>query len=214
MPSQKPSWKGTPVVERRVQRKAALIAATLQIVGDAGTWAVTTKAVSAHAGMIERYVYESFTSRDDLLRSTFDDALKRGIDAMSEAFEREPDLDFNARTRRVLETVLDLIGDEPGLYRILFVDSAVDPVLRDRHDALHVNLETFCRTLIAQDTVDARDDNEIQVAVISVVGVATSLLTAWMGGRLTLDRDRLLDAAVNVIQTLIPTTVGQSAAHK
>lgn len=214
MSSQKTSWKGTPVAERRVQRKAALISATLQIVGDSGTSAVTTKGVSAHAGMIERYVYESFSSRDDLLRSTFDDALKRGIDAMSEAFGREPHLDFSARTRRVLETVLDLIEREPGLYRIVFVDAAVDPVLRDRHDALHANLEAFCRTLLTEDTVDIRDDDEIQVVVISAVGAAISLLTAWMSGRLTLDRDRLLDATVDVLQTLIPATASQSSAHR
>ena len=213
MSSRKTSWKGTPVAERRVQRKAALIAATLQIVGDAGTSAVTTKAVSAHAGMIERYVYESFTSRDDLLCCAFDDALQRSTDAMREAFGRESDLDFRARSRRALDAVLDLIERESGIYRIIFVDAAVDPVLRDRHNALQINLEAFCRTLFSQDTVELPDDDEIQVVITSVVGVATSLLTAWMSGRLTLDRPRFFEAGVRILETLIPIGPGHQVAR-
>jgi AcrR family transcriptional regulator len=60
-------WGGTTLTERREARRTALLEAALDLIGEAGAAAVTMRAVCRRAGLTDRYFYESFSDRDDLL---------------------------------------------------------------------------------------------------------------------------------------------------
>ncbi|WP_280503073.1 TetR/AcrR family transcriptional regulator, partial [Nocardia farcinica] len=60
-------WGGTTLTERREARRAALLEAALDLIGEAGAAGVTMRAVCRRANLTDRYFYESFSSRDELL---------------------------------------------------------------------------------------------------------------------------------------------------
>ncbi|MGV7904576.1 TetR family transcriptional regulator, partial [Mycobacterium kansasii] len=53
-------WRGVSAEDRRSARRAQLLEACLDVVGDAGVEAVTADAVAQRAGLSKRYFYEAF----------------------------------------------------------------------------------------------------------------------------------------------------------
>ena len=60
-------YRGVSADDRRADRRARLLEAGLDLVGEVGVAEVTAEAVAARAGLSKRYFYESFADRDALL---------------------------------------------------------------------------------------------------------------------------------------------------
>src|SRR3954468_17616405 len=60
---------GSTLADRAAARRAALIEAGVELLGTEGAAGVTVRAVCRGAKLTERYFYESFDSRDALLRA-------------------------------------------------------------------------------------------------------------------------------------------------
>jgi AcrR family transcriptional regulator len=203
MPDLTRSWAGTTLAERRTERRAALMSSALALISEHGTAAVTTKAVCDRAGIIERYLYESFASRAELLRTVFDECLQRGSAATLAGFAKDPNAPRAVRARDSINAVLDLTDQEPGIVRLLFVDAAVDPALREQYNALQTNLETLCRKLLDEAAVPLPDEDERMVITTILVGAAKSLLTACASRRLTVERETIVNTMVRTAQSLL-----------
>lgn len=65
------AYAGKSLDERRAERREKLLAAGLAVIGELGYSAATVKAVCAHAGLTERYFYESFENGEALLSAVY-----------------------------------------------------------------------------------------------------------------------------------------------
>tara|TARA_Y100000782_G_scaffold115436_1_gene158397 strand:- start:1200 stop:1799 length:600 start_codon:yes stop_codon:yes gene_type:complete len=66
------SLKGMSMSERKAWRRKQLLEAAIQTYGQKGFDQTTVKDVCLSAGLTERYFYESFTNRDELLMAAFE----------------------------------------------------------------------------------------------------------------------------------------------
>src|SRR4051812_40220917 len=66
------SYGGKTAAERVAERRARLVAATIDVLATSGEAHATMTAVCAAAGLTERYFYESFESLEDALLAALD----------------------------------------------------------------------------------------------------------------------------------------------
>lgn len=197
MASTERRWGGKTRDQRQAERRARVLDAATDIVGREGAVALTTRAVSRRTGLIQRYIYESFDSRDDLLRTVFDVQLERVLSSLQVAYtEAQADdvLDNMATAFRV--TVLDLMQSDPRIVRILTVEATADQALQDRADVMVASLEQ-----LVVDVVLAQRDSELtamqqRFLAKSLVGGALAVFRAWAGGALSLSPEEFVETAV------------------
>src|ERR1700690_3386694 len=78
-------WRGQSPAQRSAVRRGQLLPAGLEMFGTAGWRQSTVRGICAAAGLSERYFYESFASRDELLLAVYDDLNAREFVMFSEA---------------------------------------------------------------------------------------------------------------------------------
>src|SRR3979411_2195992 len=83
-------YRGVSAQDRRTGRRAQLIEAALDLIGDEGLAATTMTAVCARAKLTERYFYEGFKDRDEPRVSVPDASVAEMDVAMSEALASSP----------------------------------------------------------------------------------------------------------------------------
>jgi AcrR family transcriptional regulator len=116
------------------ERRARLLAAMADEVGERGYVLTSVKHVIARAGMSRKSFYELFENKEDCFLQAYDDALER-IRAL---FHRGCDGDgpLVERVERGLAAFLDCCAAEPGFARMSVVEPlAAGPAARDRRDA-------------------------------------------------------------------------------
>ncbi|NED65389.1 TetR/AcrR family transcriptional regulator, partial [Streptomyces sp. SID10244] len=69
-------YGGADADERRDRRRLDLIAAGLDLFGSDGYASASVKRVCEHAGLTQRYFYESFADRPALLAAVYEDCVE------------------------------------------------------------------------------------------------------------------------------------------
>jgi AcrR family transcriptional regulator len=92
------TYGGVSGGERQAGRREKLLEAGLELLGRDGWSATTVRAVCAEAGLTERYFYESFANRDELLVAIFDRVAAEAATAVPAAVEAAPQ-DARAKSR-------------------------------------------------------------------------------------------------------------------
>ena len=166
--------------ERHRNRRTRLIEAATELIGTRGVAAATVTAVCAESGVTSRYFYQHFSGRDALLRAvyqqlyaTFQEVI---VDAIPDAGEPPEGLAY-APIRRLVS----MIDNDPRLGRILFVESATEPLLRELRSELMAGF-TDLVLREARLHLDIAD---------SAVGVAHLASTLGVGGLFEVLRRRL-----------------------
>lgn len=166
--------------ERHRNRRTRLIEAATELIGTRGVAAATVTAVCAESGVTSRYFYQHFSDRDALLRAvyqqlyaTFQEVI---VDAIPDAGE-PPEVLAYAPIRRLVS----MIDNDPRLGRILFVESATEPLLRELRSELMAGF-TDLVLREARLHLDIAD---------SAVGVAHLASTLGVGGLFEVLRRRL-----------------------
>ncbi|MFD6198677.1 TetR/AcrR family transcriptional regulator [Mycobacteriaceae bacterium NPDC060252] len=197
MPSAERLWGGKTRDERRDERRIQVLEAATDIVGTAGVAALTTRAVSQRTGLIQRYIYESFDSRDDLLRAVFDTQLERVLDSLQSAYAEAPSddvLDKMATAFRV--TVLTLMQSDPRIVKILAVEPTADQALLDRMDVTFKALEGLVADLILSESNSSLNPAQHAFVAKALVGGSLTVFRAWAHGNLPLTAEEFVETAV------------------
>lgn len=123
-------------LERSQQRRTRLVAAAVELLGTRGAAETTVTAVCKQSGLTSRYFYEHFVDRDALLHAVFDDVVARVeselVAAIPAGVTNPGDL-----LRAPIGVLVQLVDEDRGLARILFVESGAEPTLRAlRSDAM------------------------------------------------------------------------------
>lgn len=183
-------YAGVSAQQRRDQRRTALIEAGLQLFGTAGYLNAPVKNICAEAGLTQRYFYESFRDREDLLDAVYRSCVATLREAtvaaatgylaqVGESTDRSgvPEAHIAALARTAFGAFLDTLTVDPRRARVILIEVVgVSPALEQlRLGAIHAWAE-----LILSFLTPASDDSPRHaLAAIGLVGAITQLLVDW-----------------------------------
>lgn len=189
------SYGGQGADSRIAARRSALLAAGRELMGTVGTDRTTMTGVCAAAGLTERYFYESFSSKRDLVVAVVDALADEVRDTARRALETTegPEID---RVRAALTAVVTLLLDDPHKGRIAVVESTASVELRtQRHHTLAGVVDFVSAAAATMWGPRAAPEPQRQLAGLMLVGACSELLLARLDGTRDLAIVDIVDAA-------------------
>lgn len=194
------TWGGRTPEERRAERRGRLITAGLDIWLENGWAAVTMRGVCTRAALNDRYFYEHFTDRDELLGAVWDEVCFEIFGELSavvaEHLDRKP-LDI---LRLAVTRAVEL--QSHGHARILFDNHAGSRVLEERRKT---TLSDSTDLLIATARPYLRpgvDETAFRMSTLMGIGGFNELLSAWRTGAIDTDAAQIVDHTSQVAALL------------
>lgn len=178
-------YAGADADLRRERRRAELIASGLELFGTEGFRAVSVKKVCDHAGLTQRYFYESFADRSALLAGVYEDCVAFARSAVLNAAGSTGGSqgsgvaadDVPAVARAALGAFIGALAENPRRARVMLVEVVgVDQDLeRLRLTAIH----GWADLILMLARGEERSGRAERLASIALVGAVTQLLVDW-----------------------------------
>jgi AcrR family transcriptional regulator len=205
------AYGGVSATDRRAQRRAALLAAGLDIVGTEGRARLTVGALCARAGLNERYFYENFASCEDVLLAVYDAVLAELAGAIVEAVATADD-DSRSKARAAIRAAVELLTDDSRKSRVVFVEPLAAPVLNSRRAAV---AQSFVGLIIDQAQEFYGPQTVLRIgswgefAAGYLLGGLAETMTAWLRGDLPISRDELVERSSELFVLVAEHVVGR-----
>lgn len=191
-------YGGKSAEQRRTERRAQLVGAALDIWQEQGWAAVTMRGVCARAGLADRYFYESFTDRDALLGTLWDQMRDETLTMLLGAITAISDRGALEQLRAALEAVVRHIADEPARAQIIFGDHAGSAVLEQRRRET-LQLATDLMIGVARPFVrPGSDEQALRINVLLGIGGFVELMLAWRSGLVESSADDIIEHLADV----------------
>ncbi|WP_371851932.1 TetR/AcrR family transcriptional regulator [Nocardia ignorata] len=187
------TWGGRTAEERRAQRRADLIAAALEIWLDSGWAAVTMRGVCQRAALNDRYFYENFTDRDDLLAVVWDEVCAEVFADLATILADNADRAPLEILRAAIVRAVELQTDLRGRARILLADHAGSAVLEQRRKAMLTDATDLLLAAAWPHLRPDADETAVRMSTLAGIGGFIELLTAWRTGAIDVDAARLVE---------------------
>ncbi len=187
-------YAGSTLADRRLQRRAELVEATLDLVGEGGSAAVTVRSVCRQAGLTDRYFYESFANRDELLVAVFEQVSSEVFETVSRVVR---DVDGTRREKaRAGVMAMVLVGeDDPRRARLLLREPFSESALISAGLA---GAPALTR-ILADNFPRPGTGAQRAMSAISLGGALATLLATWQLGTLHVTVEELVDHCVDLI---------------
>lgn len=132
------TWRGQTIEQRQAERRERLIEAGIELFGTRGYANTPVKAICEEAGLTERYFYEAFDDREDLLDKIFTQLLAACRKATLDAIENSGD-DLEISMRAGLTAFAHELTRDPRRARIQEIEmvGASPELERKRRDSIH-----------------------------------------------------------------------------
>jgi AcrR family transcriptional regulator len=163
---------------------------------------VTVKDVCRQAGLTERYFYEHFTDRADLLIAIFDSviaAVTRATFAASDA----AGADLEERTRAGLTAFVDALTDDPRRARVQLIEvvGRSDELEKRRFAAMHLFADYIAAVALELAPRTDLPYPRRRAIALALVGGANHLIIEWVLGDLEMSKDELVETLVVLFVT-------------
>ena len=189
-------YRGISAPERTARRRADLMAAAFDLLGTVGWEQATMTAICARAKLTERYFYESFAGRDELLVAVFEELGDRIRAVVVDALDAAP-LDPEDTARAAITVFVDALTEDPRVGRVAIVESAASGLLRQRR---HQILGEFADLIVARAQAvfgaDALPAPRDRLNALLFTGGLAEVLTAWLAGEVNASKQDIIDTAV------------------
>lgn len=179
------SYGGVSAADRSAERRARLLAAARTTWGESGIAAVTVRGVCKTAGLTDRYFYEHFANREELLAAVADEVRDQLLATLVQAGVSSAGTPEN-RLRAALQAFLEAVAGDRHIYRIVASDPGDLPALvRRRHDVL-----TMIADLVVEHAPIALgvtpDPARLRRAALFITGGVNQLIEGWLDHTLDL----------------------------
>ncbi|WP_067695981.1 TetR/AcrR family transcriptional regulator [Nocardia jejuensis] len=184
------SYGGVSAEDRRAERRTRLLAAARETWGEAGLSAVTVRGICKQSGLTDRYFYEHFANRDELLAAVADEVREEllGVLVVSGV---TADGGAEAKLHAALRAFLEIVAGDRHIHRIMTSDTNTVPALAQRRR----EVLTTIADLVVQNAPAAFPGDltpeALRRAALFVTGGVNQLIDAWLDGTLSLDADAL-----------------------
>jgi AcrR family transcriptional regulator len=186
------TWAGTTLDDRKADRRRRLLDAGLDLLGTSGSAAVSVRAVCRHAKLTERYFYESFADREQLVLAVYEHVGAQAHRALFDAVQAAPDP--LARAEAAVTAFVELMVDDPRKGSVLLLAPMTDPALSQRGVEL---LPAFAA--LVREQLSSGDDVDRQLSAVGLVGALGNVFIAYLNGTLVVSRDRLVAHCVRLV---------------
>ncbi|WP_067702252.1 TetR/AcrR family transcriptional regulator [Nocardia jejuensis] len=184
------TWGGRTQEQRRAERRRKLIDTALRIWLENGWAAVTMRGVCTGAGLNDRYFYEHFADRDELLGAVWDEVCFEVFGELSgviaEQLGRAPLEILHLAIARAVTLQID------GPARILFGDHAGSRILEARRRTTLTDATDFLIAAARPYLRPGVDESDLRMGTLMGIGGFIELLTAWRTGAIDADTDRVV----------------------
>lgn len=186
-------YRGVSADERRSIRRAQLIDAALDLVGEGGLARMTMTAVCARAGLTERYFYESFRDREDLLGAIHDESVLEMDEAMFAALMAAP-ADLLERCRAAAGAMIGVLTDDTRRAR-LYAEAVGSAALADRRaQAVSAHAEVLAAQMRELRGLDRPEQQApLRLATLVLIGGMAEAILGWLDGTLEMSRETLIE---------------------
>lgn len=200
------TWGGKTLEDRRAARRVRLLDAGYELLGTGGAAQVTVRGVCRTAQLTERYFYESFADRDELLVAVHTRTAEEVRDAIAAAVVTAP-AEPVARATAAVEAFVDLLQADPRRGRVLLTEVFADELLT----RVGVDLiPSFALLLVEQIRAmygeRGPDEVDAQLTSVALVGAMAHLFGGWLDGTLDITRERLVAHVVGLILAAAPVS--------
>ncbi|MDL5154429.1 TetR/AcrR family transcriptional regulator [Actinomycetospora termitidis] len=191
------AFQGASAAERAAQRRARLLEAALDVIGERGIGDFTMTAVCREAGLTERYFYESFARREDLLKALFDAVAADALDLAVRAADVVAPTDLEARARAAIAATTTLLGEDARVAR-LYREAIGHRELAGRRQDTIAAFAALLARLIAGAHPELRAE-DLQLTTTVLTGGVVDAVGFWLDGRLGADVDTLLHRCARLV---------------
>lgn len=185
-------YRGLSPDERMRQRRAQLLDACLDVLGERGVVDTTVDLVCKRAGLSKRYFYESFSDREAilvaLLEGVMDDVRAALLDTLGDA-----PADPEEQMRRLVTTTVTTITADPRVAR-LWAEASHQPVLEERRSRAYGDVAQVLIDILLPGT----DEPGAHSAFVLVVAGTTEVLRRWIAEEPERPTDEIVDAVTRV----------------
>ena len=206
-------YRGVSADERRTLRRARLIDAALDVIATHGIANLTMTAVRQRARLTERYFYESFRDRDDLLEAVLDQSMLEMDEAMFSALQAAPP-DLYERCRAAAGAMISALTDDPRKAR-LYVETGGSEKLRERRaQAINIHADILAGQMREFGGLDSKThDAPLQLAALVILGGIAEAIGPWINGTLEMSRDTLVEECARLTVAAAEAVKATSAHH-
>lgn len=191
-------YSGLDAEERTTQRRAAILAAALELFGTTGYAATSVKQICREAGLTERYFYESFRDREASLTALYTELTGQMRDATLKAVGDAlpgPDGDASAAghtgtsvpadlaeaTRSGLAAFIGFLAEDPRRARVVLIEVVgVSPGLEDRRHAVLREFAGLVSDVWSAEPGGPATTETQRLTTVGLVGAVNHLLVNWL----------------------------------
>lgn len=160
-----------------------------------GKSGATMTAICSRAKLTERYFYESFTGRDDLLQKVLDGIADEVREAGLAALRASTGT-LEERVRNAISSFVTILTEDPRKGRVAMIESAAFEPLRTHRRAA---LRGFAQ-MVADEASRMYGDRawpppQGEINGLLFVGGLAELVTAWLNDEITITPEEIVDAA-------------------
>jgi AcrR family transcriptional regulator len=185
-------YRGITPSQRQAERRERLMEAGLELFGTLGYARTSVRAVSAAASLNSRYFYESFSSREDLLRSIYQRIVTEIFTRATEAAAGETTIEGQARA--TLRAAWTAVTEDRRKARIVALEvvGVSERLERLRHETRHALAQLSAdNALSLAGGVRLRLDPVLTARFL--IGGVVEVLLEWINGDLNASTDEVVE---------------------
>lgn len=208
------TYAGVSAELRREQRLTTLLDAALEIIGTRGFAALTVAGLCSQAGLNERYYYEHFTKREDVLAALVVRTAAELVAAMGAAATAATPRTPRAIVHAGLTAAVEMHTNDPRKARAFFIEAPTNSELARRRAQIIRPFITLMLEPVAEhygaDTARQTADQAIFTGTFLFGGIAETV-TGWLRGDLAISHDELVNNATDLFIHLADHRYGRPA---
>jgi AcrR family transcriptional regulator len=180
--------RGLNAAERRRERRLALLAAALDLIGTKGYASTSVEEICRTAYVSTRNFYEEFDNREALLWALYDQVIVRAYQAMLRADDEHGADHLRGEVRARTGALVHTFLDDPRWARLVFVETLGVSVEQEaRRRATHLLFARYFVSVLGSASSDAGSSSEDgfanrhqEVVGLAMVGAVNEVLSDWV----------------------------------
>lgn len=195
MPPTTRRYNGMSADDRAADRRARLLDAGLEVFAAAGAKGATMTAICAHAKLTERYFYQNFSSRDDLLEQVVESVSAEIRTAALDALH-SPARTVDEKVHKAVTAFVGVLTEDRRKGRVAMIESlAVDSLREYRRKSLR----GFAH-LVAEQSRELYGEKawpqpQSEINGLLFIGGLAELVIAWLNDEIDIAPADIVDAA-------------------
>jgi len=176
--SQKRKYGGVQADLRTEERKQKIISAGLESFGTIGYAKTSIKKICALAGLTERYFYESFHCKEDLLRAVYQSIIEELITKTDAIISQSS---VRSIAYEALRFYYQTLQDDPRKARVLFFEIlGVSPRIDEEYQEAIQKLSSNAMRIL-QMAFPAMDHNKVKDTILpsAIAGAIIQVASQW-----------------------------------